>query len=349
MGHNYLWWRIWRHPKLPADEVELIKALCIQVYYDCCNLPRLPPLLELQGDLVTEEFKRVEGMLWDHFSKGEYFKLREITNQLILGPSLEWKIVGLWFNAYNCVFIHECKQHTYCVSNIFKLEPALKLCQHPEVLNRNILEARISLRLAKVYFNTGHPNKACTYAERARDLLYLTRGYDSANLALREAQVMSATEPERRDEIEDLYLFALQNMDEPNYISSKPAIHLSLAAFYLSFSFGCSPGKLESVSTPSVDSIAKARLQIEALDKLGLYLPSMRLCEKQIIVAELKRLDGNITDALKLFEEAKTNSDAVKLVNLVSIVEHRCETIKKEQEKRSFLNRILIMPSNDHW
>ena len=343
-GHNYLWWRIWRHPKLPANEVELIKDLCTQVHYDCSDLPKLPPLLELQGDLVTEKFKKIEEILWDHFRKGEYFKLKEITSRLIVGPSQEWKIVGLWFNAYNCVFIHECKEHKYCIPNI--LEPALELCKDPVVLNRNILEARICLRIAKVYLYTGYPSKALPYTERAHDLLCLTRGYDSANLALHEAQAMSATAPERCDEIEDLFLFALQNMDEPNYISSKPAVHLSLAASYLNISFGSSP-KVESIPMPTKDNIKKARLQLEALDKLGLFLPSMRQCEKQIILAELKRLDGKLPDALKLFEEAKNDSDAVKLVNLVSTAEHRCQLIKKEQEKNSFLEELLMTTAND--
>lgn len=47
---------------------------------------------------------------------------------------------------------------------------------------------------------------------------------------------MSATQPQRKVEIEAMYLAALHNFDE-DHVCCKPTAQLSLAAFYLNISF----------------------------------------------------------------------------------------------------------------
>ena len=247
--------------------------------------------------------------------------------------------MGKWFNAINCVFVHHCKDHKYCIENV--LEPALQQCQHQSVLNRNILEGRIRLRLAQVYLMSGNKQKAIENSEIARQLLSLTCGYDVAKLLLREAKVMSATQPHRRVEIESMYLAALHNFDEA-HSCCKPTAHLSLAAFYLNTSFGCKPKPEAAVPVPSKEDVRKAKGQLEALDGLGLMLPSLRLCERNLLLAELLRLDDKLQEAHTLFTETAVESHKTGLDNLVAIAEHRCKIIKQEEQKSAFLDKLLL-------
>lgn len=338
LGHEDLFCMVW--PYLPKTEVALIIDMCQQSLYASSISPETPPAFtELQGDLARCSFRKIEGMLWDYFSEGDYQTLAKVTNRLNESPSQEWSIVGKWFNAINCVFVHHCKDHKYCIQNV--LEPALQQCQHHAVLNRNILEGRVRLRLAQVYLTSGNKVKAIENSDKARQLLSLTCGYDIAKLLLREAKVMSATQPHRRIEIESMYLAALHNFDEA-HVCCKPTVHLSLAAFYLNISFGSKPKPESAVSTPSKVDLRKAKNQLEALDKLNLFLPSMRQCERSLLIAELLRLEDKVQEAHTLFLKTAEDSYKAGLLNLVAIAEHRCKMIKNEEQKSAFLSQLLL-------
>lgn len=338
LGHEDLFCMFW--PSLPKTEVALVVDMCQQSQYASSVHPETPPAFtELQGDLTRNSFRKVEGVLWDYFGKCDYQKLAKVTSRLNESPSQEWSIVGKWFNALNCVFVHDCKDHTYCIENV--LEPALQQCQHQSVQNHNILEGRIRLRLAQVYLTSGNKLKAIENSEKARQLLSLTCGYDVAKLLLREAKVMSATQPHRRSEIESLYLAALQNFDEA-HTCCKPTAHLSLAAFYLNISFGCKPKPESATPVPSKEDIRKAKGQLEALDRLGLMLPSLRQCERNLLMAELLRLEGKLQEAYTMFSETAVESRETGLENLVAIAEHQCKMIRKEEQKSAFLDQLLL-------
>ena len=337
LGHEDLFCMLW--PNISKTEVSLITDMCKRLAYASLTPIETPPAFtELQGDLTRHSFRKVEGVLWDNFSRGDYETLSKITSRLGGSPSQEWSIVGKWFNAMNCVFVHDCKDHSYCIENV--LEPALQQCRHPSVLNRNILEGRVRLRLAQVYLMCGNKLKAVENSTKARQLLSLTCGYDLAKLLLREAKVMSATQPRRRTEIEAMYLAALHNFDE-DHVCCRPTAHLSLAAFYLNITFGSKPCPESAVPIPSSEDIRKAKSQLEALDKLGLFLPSMRLCERNLLMAELLRLEEKFQEALTLFHKTAEDSRKTGLANLVAIAEHRCKMIRETEEKSAFLDQLL--------
>lgn len=338
LGHEDFFCMLW--PNLPKTEVSLIIDMCQQSSYASLIPVETPPAFtELQGDLTRHSFRKVEGKLWDNFGRGDYQTLAKISSRLRESPSQEWSIVGKWFNAINCVFIHDCKDHSYCIKNV--LEPALQQCQHPAVLNRNILEGRVRLRLAQVYLMSGNKLKAVENSDKARQLLSLTCGYDVAKLLLREAKVMSATQPHRRTEIESMYLAALHNFDEA-HTCCKPTVHLSLAAFYLHISFGSKPDPDSAIPIPFEDDVRKAKGQIEALDRLGLFLPSMRVCERNLVMAEILRLEEKLHEAYILFLKTAEDCRNAGLTNLVAIAEHRCKMIKESEEKSAFLDQLLL-------
>ena len=331
-GHEDLLCAIW--PKLSEPERDFLVKLCKNGPESGVSPVRPPAFVELQGDLANEKFLKVEKRMWDHFGVGEYDKLAGITRKLVVSPSAEWKIVGSWFQAQNCVFIHQCKDHQYCINHLLK--PSLQECRSPSVANQNILEGRIHLRMAQVYLTTGQKAEAVTHSERARQLLSLSRGYDRAVLSLREAKVMSATQPDRKQTVEKLFLDALDNFDEL-HTPCRPTAHLSLAAFYLHISFGSKPSPVP----PPVerDSIRKARAQLDAIS--GMFLPSIRQCEMDLLSSELTRLDGKLDEAQSAFEKTIAMAREVGLHNIVSIAEHRCQCIAVQKEKEHFLDDLL--------
>ena len=337
LGHEDLFCMLW--PNLSKTEVALITDMCRQASYaSLVSVDTPPSFTELQGDLTQRSFRKIENLLWDNFGRGDYQTIAKITSRLKDSPSQEWSIVGKWFNAINCMFVHSCKDHNYCIQNV--LEPVLEQCEHPSVLNRNILEGRIRLRLAQVYLLSGNKQKAVENSEKARQLLSLTCGYDVAKLLLREAKVMSATQPQRKVEIEAMYLAALHNFDE-DHVCCKPTAHLSLAAFYLNISFGSKPNPKSAVCIPPQDDIRKAKGQLEALDRLGLFLPSLRQCERNLLIAEILRLEDKFEAAHTLFSKTVEDSHKTGLMNIVAIAEHRCMMIKQSQEKSKFIDELL--------
>lgn len=299
LGHEDLLCAIW--PKLSETDRDLLVQLCKNGPESGVSPVRPPAFIELQGDLANDKFLKVEKRMWDHFGQGKYDQLADITGKLVVSPSTEWRIVGSWFQALNCVFIHQCKDHQHCINHLLK--PSLQECTSPTVANQNILEGRIHLRMAQVYLTTGQKAEAVTHSERARQLLSLSRGYDRAVLSLREAKVLSATQPDRRQAVEKLFLDALDNFDD-QHVSCRPTAHLSLAAFYLHISFGSKPSLHPVVPPVRQDDIKKAMSQLDAIH--GIFLPSIRQCEVKLLSAELIRLEGKLDEARSIFEE--TNS-----------------------------------------
>ena len=335
LGHEDLFCRIFPH--LPVDKFQSVIQLCKSV---SPSSPQRPPaFIELQGDLTDAKFLKVQTHLWEVFGRGEYSTIAQLTGQLRSSPSPEWVIVGMWFESMNCVTLHNCKDHLKCVTEFLK--PALEKCKHPNVTNQSILEGRIYLRMSQVFLTRGEKAIAEDYTERAKELLSLTRGYDRGKLFLREAKVFSALsfrEEWRREEVEKMYQYALDNFDE-HHACCRPTVHLSLAAFYLNISFG---SKLESDSpAPSVsdEDIRKAKAHLEAVK--GIFLPSMKLCEQALLLAELLRLEGKLEKAVEAFQETVEKCRDAKLCNLVSVAEHRCQLSRLQIEKSAFLDGLV--------
>ena len=340
LGHEDLFCTIW--PQLSEVEATLVSELCESMSSAWSVSPGVPPsFVELQGDLTSSKFKKVEKVMWNHYGEGQYDKLASITGRLQNSPCLEWDIVGKWFESENCVFIHGCKEsdHSNCLNK--SLMPALDLCHNPAVQNTNILEGRVRLRLAQIYLRRGDKAKAIENSDKARELLSLTRGYDVAKLLLREAKVLSATQPHRRPDIESLYIGALQNFEEDTYICCRPTVHLSLAAFYLHISFDSAPELGSAPPSLNREEIQKAKAQLEALAKLNLFLPCMRVCEQKLLCAELLRLEGKLDEALVGFKETMKASEENRRHCLVAICKHQCLVIEKVKEKESFLDELL--------
>lgn len=332
LGHEELFSDIF--PQVPEDKVQVISQLCKSTSLSSPEKP--PAFVEVQGDLTDAKFLKVQGFLWELFGRGEYNRIAQLTSQLRTSPSPDWAIVGMWFESMNCVFIHECKDHQKCVTELLK--PALEKCRHPNITNQNILEGRIYLRMSQVFLTRGDKSTATEYSERAKELLLFTRGYDRAKLFLREAKVFSALSPNPRKEVETLYQFALDNFDE-DHACCRPTAHLSLAAFYLHISFG-SKLVLESPA-PSIsdEDIAKAKAQLQAVQ--GVFLPSMRLCEQSLLQAELLRLDGKLDEAVETFQKTRVMCQDAKLYNLLSVTDHRCELARLQKEKNDFMDNLV--------
>ena len=332
VGHEELFSSIF--PLVPEDKVRDIVQLCES---SSLMSPEKPPaFLELQGDLTDAKFLKVQDFLWELFGRGEYNRIAKLTTQLRSSPSPDWAIVGMWFESMNCVFIHDCKDHQKCVTDLLK--PALEKCKHPNVTNQNILEGRIYLRMSQVFLTRGEKFTATEYSERAKELLSFTRGYDRAKLFLREAKVFSALSRNLRKEVETMYQFALDNFDE-HHACCRPTAHLSLAAFYLHISFGSKLVLESPAPSVSIDDITKAKVQLEAVR--GVFLPSMRLCEQSLLQAELFRLEGKLDKAIEAFQKTREMCQDVKLYNLVSVADNRCQLARIQREKSNFLDNLM--------
>ena len=73
----------------------------------------------------------------------------------------------------------------------------------------------------------------------------------------------------------------------------------------------------------------------------GVFLPSIRQCEVDLLSAELTRLDGKLDEARFAFERTIVLAKEVGLHNIVSIAEHRCQCIALQEEKEHFLDSLL--------
>lgn len=106
---------------------------------------------------------------------------------------------------------------------------------------------------------------------------------------------------------------------------------------------GSKPNPKSVVCIPPQDDIRKAKGQLEVLDRLGLFLPSLRQCERNLLIAEILRLEDKFEAAHTLFSKTVEDSHKTGLMNVVVIAEHRCTMIKQSQEKSKFIDELLTL------
>lgn len=197
-----------------------------------------------------------------------------------------------------------------------------------------------------VCLTRGEKANAIEYSERAKELLSFTRGYDRAKLFLREAKVFSSLPLTPRREVETMYQFALDNFDE-HHECCRPTAHLSLAAFYLHISFGSKAVPESPAPSVSDEEIRNAKAQLDAVE--GVFLPSMRLCEQALLLAEILRLEGKVDESMEAFQKTVKMCQEAKLENLESIAEHRHWLAKQQKEKSDFLGKLMgeVIPATE--
>lgn len=300
-----------------------------------------PPLITLQGFLKGKPYDRIDRTLWTYFSNGQYDNLSTLTTRLQRCHNIDLQIVGKWFQSL--IIMHRDGDYDRCLSEI--LSPALEVCRsNPDVKNSTILEGRILQRMAQVCLVSGQKELALSFFERACDtLLFVSRGYDRVNMLCRRAKILSATSPEKRQEIEDIYNEALQNVSDTDSfaLASKPSLILSKTAFHLHISFGLKIDPLSNVE-PEVDDsdIRKAKDTLFALPE-EMVLLDMRKCERQLLLAELLRLSGDIHKAIASFKIVIKESESKKLHNLAAISKQQIHLAQLELEKITLADELL--------
>ena len=300
-----------------------------------------PPLITLQGFLKGKSYDKIDRTLWTFFSNGQYDNLSILTTRLQQCHNIDLQIVGKWFQSL--IIMHLDGDYNRCLSEI--LSPALEVCRsNPTVSNPTILEGRILQRMAQVYLVLGQKELALTFFKRACDSLqFVSRGYDRVNMLCRRAKILSATSPEKRQEIEDIYNEALQNVSDTDSfaLASKPSLILSKAAFHLHISFGLKADPLSNVE-PEVDDcdIRKAKDTLFALPE-EMVLLDMRKCERQLLLAELLRLSGDIHKAIASFKIVIKESESKKLHNLAAISKQRINLLQQELDKITLADELL--------
>lgn len=140
----------------------------------------------------------------------------------------------------------------------------------------------------------------------------------------REAKVLSATEPHRRDEIEKVYEQALRSLekDDPYFLASFPLVTLSKTAFHLHCAFGAKPDDSSRPPVVSAEDIKKAREALKGFKEDEHILIDMRRNKYDFLQAELCRLEGNQEEAERRFIKITSARDS-KVKNIVSLASHR--------------------------
>ena len=159
-------------------------------------------------------------------------------------------------------------------------------------------------------------------------LQFVGRGYDKTNMYCREAKMLSATQPQRRDDIEKIYEVALCSLepDDPYFLASFPSVTLSKAAFHLHFAFGSKLSVMDKLPEVSTDDIRKARQTLDGFSEEDHILIDMRRCEYDLIQAELCRLEGR-QEAAKRFRNLIGVAEQTKTGNIASIARHRLQCV----------------------
>ena len=274
--------------------------------------------ISLQGELVEENFLKIECRLWLSFSKGCYNDLEcliEDCGQL----GTDCQVVALWFKSL--IMMH---RHAKYPDAIETLDRAMALSFGSE--NENILTGRILQRKAQIYLMMGLKNDGARSFEHAKDQLqFVGRGYDKTNMYCREAKMLSATEPNRRADIEKVYNDALGTLekDDPYFLASYPSVTLSKAAFHLHFAFGSKWAPTDKLPTVSSNDMQKARETLSDFNEEEHILIDMRRCEYDLIQAELCRLEGRQDEAQSRFANVIRSADRKKMGNIASIATHR--------------------------
>ena len=285
----------------------------------------------LQGPVIEQDFVKIERELWLAFSTGDYnsvnFHVSCVKEKCSLDTAtynVDCEIVALWFQSL--VFMHRDRKYK---DAIHLLKDAESLTQKSD--NEMILSGRIHQRMAQIYLMMHEKDCAATYFMKAKEeLQFVGRGYDKTNMFCREAKVLSATEPHRRDEIEKVYEMALCTLekDDPYFLASFPSVTLSKAAFHLHVAFGSK--QIDAGNPPSVnsDDINKTRETLKDFKEDEHILIDMKRNEYDFLQAELCRLEGNFKDAKRMFTEI-TNDEKKVVKNVFSLASHRLKWINK--------------------
>ena len=306
----------------------------------------LQPQLELQGCLRGRKYDEVDHRLWDNLQKGEYDLFYQLTTRMRKSAVAEYQTLGLWFESV--AYTHSHKDHEKCISDLLK--PALELCKDSNMLstNQTILEGRLHLRLSQILLVLGKNEEAVHHFDVAETRLqYVSKGYDKVQLLLRKAKVLSTTSPHDHHDklkIENIYASALDCIsdDSPFAFACRPSLYLSKAAFHLGIAFGSKPSS--TAAPPNIisnDNIRKARDALNAVSHKEIQPIVIRHCEQCLVEAELLRLEGDVGNALKIFQEVKQKGIDKGLNNLVSIAEHRIIYLEQEKFKECEINEIL--------
>lgn len=295
-------------------------------------VPALSPerpiaFITLQGQLVTEDFIKIERKLWIAFSTGDYnsvechvktIQLKEIAY------NVDCQVVAMWFQSL--VLMHRDRQYSDAIE---LLDNAEHFAHNSE--NETILIGRIHQRKAQIYLMMGDKLKASTYFEQAKEeLQFVGRGYDKTNMFCREAKILSATEPHRRDDIEMVYELAVRSLEknDPYFLASFPSVTLSKTAFHLHCAFGAKSDSNCPPPAVTTGDIMKARETLKNFKEDEHSLIDMRKNEYEFLQAELCRLEGNKEEAERRFIKITSTS---KVQNIVSLASHRLEYINNLQ------------------
>ena len=281
-------------------------------------------LITLQGSLVEETFLNLSRELWVSFSKGNYddlqFLILDMKNDCGKHDP-DSKVVALWFESL--ILMHRHKDYDRALS---KLDDATELTG--TCVNKGILKGRILQRKAQVYLMMGKKiNGAELFKQAKEQLQFVGRGYDKTNMYCREAKMMSATEPDRRDDIEKIYQVALSTLekDDPYFLASYPSVTLSKAAFHLHLAFGSKPATKEKLPLLTTGDVLKAKETLSGFVEEEHILIDMRRLEYDLLQAELCRVEGKAGEARSRFTRLK--KAAGKVGNIADIAEHRLKWI----------------------
>ena len=292
--------------------------------------------ITLQGQLVAKEFIKTERELWFAFSTGDYNNVECLVETIQLNCkqdkvtyNVDCQVVAMWFQSL--VIMHRDGRYS---DAIVLLRNAERLANNSE--NEMILKGRIHQRIAQIYLmmHKDCKPKASKFFKRAKEeLQFVGRGYDKTNMFCREAKILSATEPHRRDDIEKVYELALRSLekDDPYFLASFPSVTLSKAAFHLHVAFGSPPRDNAPPPNVSTDDITKARETLKGFKEDEHILIDMRRNEYNFLQAELCRLEGNQKEAEKRFVEITSTMDS-KVKNILSLASHRLEFMSQKQQ-----------------
>lgn len=274
----------------------------------------------LEGELVEKSFMDMEHKLWFSFSHGHYDELESLIEDAgnNFSEFIDCQVVVSWFKSL--VMMHH---HVKYADAIMMLDTALDLVCQPDCVNRRILTGRILQRKAQIYLMMGLKDRGAKDFEMAKEELQLVgRGYDKTNMYCREAKLLSATQPHRRDDIEMVFEDALRTLekDDPYFLASYPSVTLSKAAFHLHIAFGSKLSSKDRLHRVSDTEIQKAKETLSGFSEGEHILIDMRRLEYELIQAELCRLDGKDEEAISKFSRLKR---ARKTGNIASIAKHR--------------------------
>lgn len=295
----------------------------------------------LEGRLVEDAVLDIDRQLWLSFSKGDYSNLKCVIEKMHEEHGKfdkDCEVVAMWFESL--FLMHSSKKYDDALE---KLDGAQELAG--DTVNENILVGRILQRKAQVYLMKGKKLVGAEHFKMAKERLQsVGRGYDKTNMFCREAKMLSATEPHRRDDIEKVYQAALDTLekDDPYFLASYPSVTLSKAAFHLHLAFGSKPTSEDRLPMVSSDDVLKAKETLSSFSVEEHILLDMRKLEFDVIQAELCRVEGRMEEARRRFTQLKCTVETNGVGNIAAIVEHRLAECYKEEMVRDAVPNCLL-------